>query len=186
MRVGVRDADRAPRNPFFLAKGCPGVGVRDAERRRATHFETCKGTPILRRATPAPQDDRPTLAIRPGVWFPERTESAALFMPFRNALSSLGGLPRSETGAVCIAFRKAFRWLARVRRVCAAIPARPRTTIVRSRYRTAPDEHPCLARNFLPHPKSGAADDLRSKSSVPRGWHAARPGKQVGTAGCAG
>jgi len=27
------------------------------------------------------------------VWFPERTESAALFMPFRNALSSLGGSP---------------------------------------------------------------------------------------------
>ena len=55
---GVRDADRAPRNPFFLAKGCPGVGVRDAGRRRATHFETCNGTPILRRATPTPQNDR--------------------------------------------------------------------------------------------------------------------------------
>src|SRR6516162_3516962 len=43
MRVGVRDADRAPRNPFFQAKGCSGVGVRDGERRRATHFSWRRG-----------------------------------------------------------------------------------------------------------------------------------------------
>ena len=42
------------------------------------------------------------------VWLPEWNDSAALFTAFRNAFSSLWGLPRSETGPVFTAFRNAF------------------------------------------------------------------------------
>src|SRR6516165_1586618 len=60
----------------------------------------------------------------------------------------------NESAALFTAFRNAFTWLVRVRRLGAASAAQLRNTIVRPTYPTVPDEHTCLAPNFLPHPTS--------------------------------